>query len=547
MGYLLCGGWAAHLCRAHINPDIVAYTQLARHYAAGEWHLAVVGYWSALYAWLLTPFAAAGLDVPLVARLIGVASGLGFALVTRALWRLAVPDSSRPPATLVFAGALLLALGWITYTVSPDMLLALAVTSYLFLSLRAQRDGHPRAALAAGVVGGVAYLVKAYAFPFVLAHLVITTALVAWVRRGQPSALRQGTLVALVAGLGFVAVAGPWIGLISSVEGRLTVSSSGQLTDHFLNDFYCHGEYISIYLPQAPHQGRLTVWEDPTDLDLSRSPAPDCMESAEYRRFMVVTGLKGALRYVPRMDALALLFLGWWASLAALAVFRRREGNGLAWMRLWIWTSVGLYVAGYAVIHLEPRYLWPAAGALLVLTVGVGADLVRAAGSASGASAARRRSIRAVAVLASSALLLSTGLTAVRSLAPWMGEEGRSTRIVELRQRLADLDPTGPVAANHWDLGLFVAFWNDVAYLGRVSSREPDRIAGALHPYGADGAPVHFFVAGDPELAAVLVDHPAFIDEGGDDPRSSSAALFRVVTHPPPGGEARSTTPSPSR
>src|SRR5204863_2907885 len=83
-----------------------------------------------------------------------------------------------------------------------------------------------RTTIVAGLVGGLAYLAKSYALPFVVAHFTLVHA-VRWISsrsRGSRRMVAERFLAGMVA---FLAVALPWITTISLKYGHLTASTAG--------------------------------------------------------------------------------------------------------------------------------------------------------------------------------------------------------------------------------------------------------------------------------------------------------------------------------
>src|SRR5690606_7423188 len=102
---------------------------------------------------------------------------------------------------------------------TPDVLLACLLLWYLALIWRRPRT--VRAAAAAGLCAGVAYLSKSYAFPFFAVHILGTAAFELWtVRRRQIRKLPPARLAA--ACLCFALPAAPWAALLSERYGELT-------------------------------------------------------------------------------------------------------------------------------------------------------------------------------------------------------------------------------------------------------------------------------------------------------------------------------------
>jgi hypothetical protein len=159
--HLAIGGWLVWMSRDHLNPDGVAYIELARHYVDGRIDLAVSSYWSPLLSWLLVPVA--GFEPLLAARILLLLSSVAFALGVRQLTREWIGATSDiPPAAwtgpeqVAYAAALALSLTMLPRPVSPDLLLAAAVTWYLVWARRLLASGGGREGRTVAVGAGLA-------------------------------------------------------------------------------------------------------------------------------------------------------------------------------------------------------------------------------------------------------------------------------------------------------------------------------------------------------------------------------------------------------
>ena len=128
--YLLVGLLIAKVSYSLINADGVSYIQVARHYVAGDFDLAINSYWGPLISWLLVPLVALGIDPVLGFKLLNVLFGLVAAFGIGALVRrLSGPDM----ALVGFTAMLLLVLRVLAAPLTRD-LLPTAVMAWYFAS-----------------------------------------------------------------------------------------------------------------------------------------------------------------------------------------------------------------------------------------------------------------------------------------------------------------------------------------------------------------------------------------------------------------------------
>jgi hypothetical protein len=255
------GWWFRHA----LNPDAVAYLRLAHYYAAGNFELAVSGYWGPLLSWWLALGLKCGLAPLATVRVVMAGSALFFTWGAYRIYR-AVPLSRG----WTFGGLIIVALAgswWSVQFITPDLLLS--GVWLLALSLMRQPDwAHrwPRAG-AVGALWGAAYLIKAITLPLaVLVLLVFGIRALRHAPRDRRVILRSLTSAALALGI----VASPWIAVLSAKYERLTFSTTPPIT-HTLTgppdvDRY-HPFARSFHVPET---GRVTSWEEPSRMDYQR-------------------------------------------------------------------------------------------------------------------------------------------------------------------------------------------------------------------------------------------------------------------------------------
>jgi hypothetical protein len=507
-GLLLAGAW---LLAHQVNPDGVAYLRLAEYWARGEVARAVSGYWSPLYSWLLAPWLLAGVPGLLAAKCLGALLALA--------WVVAVSRLARRWVTtpwgrgLVAAVAGLWGLGWALSLIGPDFLLAVLLTSYFCVVVDPAVLRRPARALGAGLLGGVAFLAKAYALPFVASHLLVTLALHA---AGEPRGRRLRRMaLGAAAGLGGVALAaGPWIAVLSATYGEPTVTRAVGRNRPLVAD-------ESVFLPWAlrippelrlnrVEPGRLTTWETPERFVPTLLSGPPATDPAAIRWGLVAEILGNVVAVRDRLAGVDALHLGLAGLVAAalLAAFGPAE-RARRLQDLWGVLTVAQYAAGFVpLVAREERYFWPVGGLLAILAVSVaergGAAL--APGAPAGGMLARRAVTGAVAasfLLAGAVTLVET----VRASRPDYGALG--ARLAAVARQHGVRRPV-PLAGNEWGRPLYTAYAMGWPMHGMAASREPEALARDLRA-AAVGL---FLVFEDRTLAARLRASPAFTPLG---------------------------------
>jgi hypothetical protein len=517
---LYAAGAAAliYLSRDQLNPDAVSYFQSARQYLAGRADLAVNSWFGPLLSWLLIPAAAVGLDLQIAAKIIAAVAGLGLAAGTSVLTRRMTGGRYGLAA---FASGLLLALGMIPDPITPDILMACLITWYLVAASPSRDAGaaaSPRRLLLAGVVGGIAYLAKAYAIPFVLAHLAMTVWLAGRERNttprrrqteekgdgpetdelgepgtrtqtanGPPTASRPANrssswrsfLAPYLAGvLGLFLPAAPWIAVISAHDGVLTHSSAQRGVRAFSP---VEASPLPMECLQRPRPGRISVWENPVECN---RPWPhwspfDGRRGLRLQLETIRINSAAAFQTLWRADLLGLLLASPLA-IAGVCLWRRFRGpapipgpRSPVCLLPWACLSALLYLGGYAILFVQERFLWPVYGLLVAVCFCLLHQLLHRDG--------RLALVAAVVVAASMAWRPAW------AIADWANpaDGNRAGKYAFLRLVAAEMDAPDPAAANKWHEALAVCYWRGRPLLGKFQAGDANAIATELAPFGA--------------------------------------------------------------
>ena len=395
--YAVSGLAALPMYRYQLNPDGVSYLKIAEHYSNGDWSETVNGLWSPLFSWLLAPLLGTGANPLLAAHGLNLAIGL---LALAGFWALSGRYTDRLWLRTATTTALLpVLLTWSFSLVTPDLLLVALLLWYLVILTAPNYSRSLRYAVGAGVLGGLAYLAKGYAFLFFLVHFIGVNGWRAFLAVGEQ---RRIWLKRLAAGLAcFAVISGPWVLLISVKYGHPTQSTTMGYNWKLMGPTY-RGEHLTyrpgLLDPTGPHA--VSAWEDPTRLPMSNWSAT---QRPVYFAELVTRNIGSIATTLQRFSLLALPIV----VLGAVFIRSRRGLLTAAERSLLQFTgfTLALIFGGYAVVKVEPRYIW-LVSPLLILA----AALLL--------SAMQRRRVRRVGTaVAVAALVASFWLPAVRDLA----------------------------------------------------------------------------------------------------------------------------------
>lgn len=345
-----------------INTQGIAYILLAKHYAAGDFGLAVSSYWSPLLSWLLALGLKAGWSDLAAARIVMGLSGALFWLGAALLLFVC-----RLPAASFLVGVWLAsfaAVVWSVEYISPDHLGASLLLLAVSGSLAALRFRSKKGAIATGALWGLIY----YAYAPLLAVVAVALgsfALVAGMQKAKEA--RQGIAWQAVIAL---AVALPWWVVLSLHYGSPTIGSvwaidravAGVESTDAKRYHPCFGRL------NAPAKGRLSNWEDPARLEYVSPSSSSADWSRQWN--LLKANLRSIFGIFLGFGALGIEFL----ALATCFAFRRPLDRSL-FSEIWRWTvfpvgGLALAFLPLEVKELDARYFYGAYPLLLAAAFG---------------------------------------------------------------------------------------------------------------------------------------------------------------------------------
>ncbi|HTG43880.1 MAG TPA: hypothetical protein VK633_05050, partial [Verrucomicrobiae bacterium] len=329
--------------------------------------------------------------------------------------------------------------------------------------------------IAAGMIGGAAYLAKSYGLPFFLVHLPGIIVLRYWSERSSTSwkAALRAWFIAMVA---FCLVAGPWIGLLSAKYGRLTFSTVAQVAHSLMGPHDKPRGHPTDVL-RTPGPDRLTVWETPDVLPYNHwSP----FESRDYFRHQVNLVGRNVVEMVKTFGDFDLLNLYPGVLLLLPLFFLHRRDKGFQDQTGWTLWTIALYAGGFLPIYYEARYvapfLWPL-GFLYLFGA-----LARYGGS----ELSPKRSLPLATSCLAAICALSFALPAVYEVQA-MIRRPSTPAWRNLAHRLEQLGTRGPIAVSPGlkNEGMLVSYLSSRQFLGPASGQSVLAVEAGLEKFGA--------------------------------------------------------------
>ena len=374
IGFGLLQAWSH---RFTMSIDGVSYVDIAANLAQHDWKHAVTGHWSPLFPAALALAMAVVRPAPYeefplvhaVELLLYIAALAAFTFLLAELVLRRDRDAEESERA-VLPRDLLLVFGYVTFLwttlvlitlhgVTPDLLVAglLYLAAALLVRIRRGAAG-VRTWLLLGIVLGLGYLAKTIL-------LLVAPAFLAAAWLAAPDRRAAGRRLALAAGV-WLAIAVPWIGVLSEGRGRWTIGDAGRDTyawevghipyPHWRGGPPGFGEPIHpprlihasppVYEFGAPVDGTYPLWYDPSYwYDGIRIPF------SLYDQLLAI--FRSLLIYLPVVDILLLS----WFILFVVSVRGRpdlfRPFTASAFLLLP--AATGLFL--YTLVHVQERYV----------------------------------------------------------------------------------------------------------------------------------------------------------------------------------------------
>jgi hypothetical protein len=341
---------AAWFFRHALNTDGVAYLELARHYAAGQWSLAIAGVWSPLISWSVAVLLKFGFSPLAAARVFMIFSAVFFLWGSLRLFRrLELP----PPALVCGLWVMaLLSVPWSVENITPDLLVAGLIALAVALMASPQWIEKGGCSLVCGLIWGTAFLCKSVALP--LGILMLAAMSVWWWKKNSgPGKIFRAVLLALA---GISILSGPWIAALSLHYGKFTVANAAGYNHAMVSPNVSRPMFLLDRGIQPPPPGRLTIWEDPVNPDPDWSPFASWSNAGHQVKVI----LKNSLTELLMVMGVSVIF-----PFLLLPVLARVGGHKYLpqYYRLPLLPVffLGALYLPYYVMFTEERYFYPAA------------------------------------------------------------------------------------------------------------------------------------------------------------------------------------------
>ncbi len=439
----------------NIHADLIAYIRRAGYLWNGDFYHFISGYWSPLICASIAPLVgmlrmdgvhAAHIAIGVWGALLVVAFGLfldSFTSLPR-LWKV---------GAMIVAAAATAAVG--SRLVTPDPILAAILLLY-FAAMFHPRLQRPWGYFLIGILGGFAYLGKAYGLPFVMLHLPASLLMLAKLRQGDSGDaggwLRNWLKMTAVAMAGFALIAGPWVAVMSWRYGHFTFSTTATIAHALVGPGHALRQFPPYIVPEDPY---LIAWENPEFIQHHRWSPFASRQNFLWQLHQMWSNTKAISSALSGLDMFLLTpaFL----ILAALAAVSGKLLKGERWKIAWLLLTLLLYCGGFLPVFFIPRYiLWLAMPLCLVLALMLIQQL-------------RLGGLESRGTLIRSAAAILLGISAVAAITRNFVQD-MALRDPLIFRALADdlrkLGLKGPISGSDRVKGNYVAFYAGEKYVG---------------------------------------------------------------------------------
>lgn len=340
-----------------LTADSMLYFSLAEKYLAGDFQNAANGYWGPLLAWLLFPLLYFNVSHVSAINALNLLFGV---LTITGVWILSGRFELSSRIRVVTLISLLPVVLKFSLVQPMDFLLVCLLVFYLGIVFKEDYPKKTSSGLFSGILGALAYLTKAYAFPFFIVHFFIMNIL-HYFRNAAKGDRRKVLRNALAGFVLFFLVSGAWIALISNKYGHVTFSTMRD-TNFNAPGPDAIGGGLEFGVPvftegffEPPNKSAFVVWEDPSYL---RGEKWSAFQSWRHFKHFIRLTLKNAsdgLQIFESFSSLSAVILI--AYLLLLSVKPKKEMLSHGALLYPLFTII-LFSGGYLLFHFEERYVW---------------------------------------------------------------------------------------------------------------------------------------------------------------------------------------------
>jgi hypothetical protein len=330
----------------YVDPDATAYLTIIRRYAEHNYAKAVNGYWSPWSCWLSAAHKKI-FDLTLLdtARVVNTWGAIGFLFITHSFLKFFNIKRS-----LVWLCELTM-VGFLAYAVFGQLFDDLWECFFLLAALRLMlREDFARKAwlwVVTGALGALAYVAKAYAFPFFILNVVVCTYFITENRK-------QWMKICATAIIVMFAVSFPWIYALHDKYGVWMTGTAGKLNLSWYTVGHPYWKEGITHLVPPVYADSPYYWEDPY---VANGATPNLFSSLAMFKMQLVRIPYTVLKLMQSMCELSPLFFVAFGAMLFLVLSKKFRAYFPEQLHI-VAVSFLLFSLAYLLINFESRYLW---------------------------------------------------------------------------------------------------------------------------------------------------------------------------------------------
>ena len=340
-----------------LTADSMLYFSIAQKYLAGDFQNAINGYWGPLLAWLLIPFLYFGVSHVFAINAINLILGI---LTITGVWILSGRFEITEKIKVILMICLLPIALKFSLVQPMDFLLVCILIFYLAIVFNRDYSKKINSGLSSGILGSLAYLTKAYAFPFFIVHFFIINIL-HYFRNATKEDRKKVLKNALAGFVLFFLISGAWIMVISDKYGYYTFSTMRK-TNFNAPGPEAMGGGLEFGVPvfyegffEPPNETAFVVWEDPSYL--RGNPWSVWQSWSHFWHFirLILKNVSDGLSIFESFSTLSIAII-----IAYILFLCVRHENKLLSRGVLLYPlfTIILFSGGYLLFHFEERYVW---------------------------------------------------------------------------------------------------------------------------------------------------------------------------------------------
>ncbi|RMF61399.1 MAG: hypothetical protein D6748_01730 [Calditrichaeota bacterium] len=347
--------------RYKMYPDVISYISIAQKYLNGNVYEALNGYFAPMYSWLLMPLLLTGLPPLIAIKLLTLFIGM-FSIISSAILMNKL-EIHKPIQNIILLTLAPVMVYFVYAYNTPDLLLVCVLLFYFLYLFKNSYSSKTSNGFITGVLGGIAYLSKYYAFPFFLVHFPVINILHYYrsKTKHEKHQVRKNFLVGLIA---FSILSGVWILAISLKYNEFTITTSAKYV-YYIMEPGTKGHpvgYQGFFNPTS--KDSKSAWEDPSKL-IQHSWNP--LKSINDIKHQIKLSLEFTQRVIDSF--LAFSFFSFAILFSYLLIYLTPlNKNSLKRMHWFPLISLMIYASGFILVLPVERYLW--IDAILILFMG---------------------------------------------------------------------------------------------------------------------------------------------------------------------------------